>query len=80
MMTPAVTCASGASAACHEASEGDGAAGEKPERTVGETGEVQRAGNYSNVFLFLSSSSDPTLGTGAALCQITTAVCNHSCL
>lgn len=25
----------------HEASEGDGAAGEKPERTVGETREVQ---------------------------------------
>lgn len=29
------------SAARHEASEGDGAAREKPERTVGETGEVQ---------------------------------------
>lgn len=29
------------SAAGHEASEGDGAAREKPERTVGETGEVQ---------------------------------------
>lgn len=32
------------SAAGHEASEGDGAAREKPERTVGETGEVQWAG------------------------------------
>lgn len=31
----------GVSAAGHEASEGNGAAGEKPERTVGETGEVQ---------------------------------------
>lgn len=32
------------SPAGHEAPEGDGAAGEKPEGAVGETGEVQRAG------------------------------------
>lgn len=32
------------SAAGHEAPEGNGAAGEKPEGAVGETGEVQRAG------------------------------------
>lgn len=36
------------SAAGHEAPEGDGAAGEKPEGTVGETGEVQRAGTKTH--------------------------------
>lgn len=41
------------SAAGHEAPEGDGAAGEKPEGAVGETGEVQRAGRKK--FLWLQS-------------------------
>lgn len=36
-------------AAGYEASEGDGAAGEEPEGTVGETGEVQRAGTQNHV-------------------------------
>lgn len=43
-----VTSVPAVSAAGHEASEGNGAAGEKPERTVGETGEVQRAGTTQN--------------------------------
>lgn len=43
---PTVTSLS--SAAGHEASEGNGAAGEKPERTVRETWEVQWAGTTAN--------------------------------
>lgn len=48
------------SAAGHEASEGDGAAGEKPEGAVGETGEVQRAGtgkNQSGVFAVVATAA-----------------------
>lgn len=48
-------------AAGHEASEGNGTAGEKPERTVGETGEVQRAGTspYTSSYLPLLYASWP---------------------
>lgn len=48
------------SAAGHEAPEGNGAAGEKPEGAVGETGEVQRAGtkkNESGVFAVVTAAA-----------------------
>lgn len=42
----------------YEASEGDGAAGEKPERAVGQTGEAQWAGKTSKKLMNQKSLND----------------------